>query len=336
MQPIPIRARLGGLTLSNVWATAVVTVSIGVTFMFRMSSIDLAYHVRAGEAILATHGAPSIDTFTFSMVGRPWLDQQWGAQVLLALVYRAGGWAAMGFFHARARGRHVLVPLARLPTRGASSRLSAALTLGGFAVCFYNAGMRPQTMAYPLFTGTLWILADRRAHPRRLWAPPVRDGRLGERARELPARPRPDRALVGSRIAVTRGDEELDAPVGALGLVATVVGPYGSAVWRYAIGIRPTNGSSDTSKSGRRRPSARSTARSSSSRRLRSSHSLRVGERRPMCSRCVWLGSFFLLGLSTARGEVWWGFVFPVIWRDSSSKVPSQRPQEARRKTGVW
>ena len=169
MQPIPIRARLGGLTLSNVWATAVVTVSVGVTFMFRMSSIDLAYHVRTGEAILATHGAPSIDAFTFSMVGRPWLDQQWGAQVLLALVYRAGGWAAMGFFHGALVGATFWFLWLACRARGASSRLSAALTLGGFAVCFYNAGMRPQTMAYPLFTGTLWILADRRAHPRRLW-----------------------------------------------------------------------------------------------------------------------------------------------------------------------
>ena len=76
------------------------------------------------------------------------------------------------FFHAALVGATFWFLWLACRARGASARLSAALTLGGFAVCFYNAGMRPQTMAYPLFTGTLWILADRRAHPRRLWVLP--------------------------------------------------------------------------------------------------------------------------------------------------------------------
>ena len=75
------------------------TVSVGVTLMVRMS-----YHrsprTTCGPAgrYIATHGAPSIDAFTFSMLGRPWLDRR-SYQVLLALVYRASRWAAMGFFH---------------------------------------------------------------------------------------------------------------------------------------------------------------------------------------------------------------------------------------------
>src|SRR5206468_2077650 len=83
------------------------------------------------EAILATHGAPSIDAFTFSMAGRTWLDQQWGAQVLLALVFRAGGWAAMGFFHAALVGATFWFLWLACRARGASARLSATLTLVG-------------------------------------------------------------------------------------------------------------------------------------------------------------------------------------------------------------
>ena len=131
------------------------------------------------------------------MVGRPWLDQQWGAQVLLALVYRAGGWAAMGFFHGALVGVTFWFLWLACRARGASARLSAALTLGGFAVCFYNAGMRPQTMAYPLFTGMLWILADRRAHPRRLWILPVVMVVWANVHGSFPLGSRPDRALVG-------------------------------------------------------------------------------------------------------------------------------------------
>ncbi len=329
MQPIPIRARLGGLTLSNVWATAVVTVSIGVTFMFRMSSIDLAYHVRAGEAILATHGVPSIDAFTFSMVGRPWLDQQWGAQVLLALVYRAGGWAAMGFFHGALVGAAFWFLWLACRSRGASSRLSAALTLGGFAVCFYNAGMRPQTMAYPLFTGTLWILADRRAHPRRLWILPFVMVVWANVHGSFPL----GLVLIGLSWAEDRRDRAVTKnatlAVGVIGLVATAVGPYGLAVWRYAIGI-----STNERILGHIQEWAATTIRSPDGAVFFISALAIVAflARRGTKTQWLtlaWLGSFFLLGLSAARGEVWWGFVFPVIMAGLIVEKPVA-PEDAR------
>ena len=43
----------------------------------------------------------------------------------------------------------------------------------------------------------------------------------------------------------------------------------------------------------------------------------------------AWLGSFFLLGLSAARGEVWWGFVFPVIMAGLIVEKPVA-PEDAR------
>ena len=310
-------ARLGGLTLSNVWATAVVTLSVGVTFMFRMSSIDLAYHIRAGETILATHGAPSIDAFTFSMAGRPWLDQQWGAQVLLALVYRRGGWAAMGFFHAALVGATFWFLWLACRARGASARLSAALTLGGFVVCFYNAGMRPQTMAYPLFTGMLWILADRRAHPRRLWVLPVVMVVWANVHGSFPLGLVLIGLSLGSRIGVTarrRSTRRL-----SVGVHRT--GRHG---WRARTGSAcgATRSASRRTRRilGHIEEWAATTIRSPDGARL-----LRLGARIVVvpgasgARRPEWLtlalarNRSSLLGLSAARGEVWWGFVFPVI-----------------------
>ena len=281
--------------------------------MFRMSSIDLAYHLRAGESILSTHAAPSVDTFTFSVAGRAWLDQQWGAQVLLALVYRAGGWAAVATFHGALVGAAFWFLWLACRARGASARLSAALTLGGFVVCFFNAGMRPQTMAYPLFTATLWILADRRAHPRRLWILPGPHDGVGERARELPARSRPDRSRMDRGSTRSHGDEEGDLRGRSVGLDRHGDRPVRGG--RLAVRGRhlhqpkdprayPGMGSDDHPL-GRRSALLHLGARR---RRVPGTTGTKTG-----AIDLLWLGSFFLLGLSAARGEVWWGFVFPVI-----------------------
>src|SRR2546422_766618 len=65
------------------WASLVVLVPVVVALLSRMGTTDLTYHIRAGDGILATHSLPRVDTYTFSVAGRPWLDQQWGAQIVL-------------------------------------------------------------------------------------------------------------------------------------------------------------------------------------------------------------------------------------------------------------
>src|SRR5437899_5448542 len=81
------------------WASLVVLVPVVVALLSRMGTTDLTYHIRAGDGILATHSLPRVDTYTFSVPGQPWLDQQWGAQIVLALGHR-GGWATLAFLQA--------------------------------------------------------------------------------------------------------------------------------------------------------------------------------------------------------------------------------------------
>lgn len=325
-----IRARFGRLTLSNVWATAVVTLSVGVALMSRMSSVDLAYHLRAGEAILSTRGVPSVDTFTFSVAGRVWLDQQWGAQLVLTLVSRAGGWVGLAMFHAALVGATFWFLWLACRARGASARLSAALTLSGFVVCFLNAGMRPQTMAYPLFTATLWILAGRQAHPRRLWLLPILIAVWANVHGSFPL----GLFLIVLAWVEDRRDhaatKNSTLPVAVVGLLATVVGPYGIGVWRYTIDV-----STNERILGYIQEWGPTTIRSIDgalfflSALASVAFLARRGTKTDVLS-LVWLGSFFLLGLSLARGEVWWGFVFPVtmaglIVESRSSTAAEQR-----------
>ena len=94
--PVEGRARpRRGLTMDGVWAALPVLVPLLVALMSSMNAVDLAYHVRAGDLMLDTHAIPRIDTFTFTVRGTAWLDQQWGAQLLIAIAHRMGGWAAL-------------------------------------------------------------------------------------------------------------------------------------------------------------------------------------------------------------------------------------------------
>ena len=76
-----------------------------------MRAIDLAYHVQAGELTLHTGEIVRADPFTFTRSGLPWLNQQWGAQVVFASAHRIWGWAGVAGIYAAAIGSRLLPSL---------------------------------------------------------------------------------------------------------------------------------------------------------------------------------------------------------------------------------
>lgn len=52
------------------------------------------WHIRVGDVIFA-HGFPHTDPFTWSYAGQRWIPQQWGAECLMSLLHRLGGFDAM-------------------------------------------------------------------------------------------------------------------------------------------------------------------------------------------------------------------------------------------------
>jgi hypothetical protein len=70
-------------------ASGVVAVALPVlgATLAPMSTIDLAYQVRAGDLMLSARDVLRSDPFTFTAAGAPWVDQQWGAQVFFAVVH---------------------------------------------------------------------------------------------------------------------------------------------------------------------------------------------------------------------------------------------------------
>lgn len=61
--------------------------------LFRDS--DTGWHIRNGESILRNATLPRTDPYSFSKAGQPWISWEWGSDVLMGLVYRAGGLRAI-------------------------------------------------------------------------------------------------------------------------------------------------------------------------------------------------------------------------------------------------
>ena len=81
------------MTLRRLWAFLAVGLPVLGTLIANLSAVDLADHLRAGELLLATGRIPTTDTFTFTAAGATWLNQQWGAQAILAAVLGSAGGA---------------------------------------------------------------------------------------------------------------------------------------------------------------------------------------------------------------------------------------------------
>ena len=57
---------------------------------------DLFWHLRAGEATLESGRPLLVDTFSFTRAGQAWINHSWLSQLGIALLFRAGGYLALG------------------------------------------------------------------------------------------------------------------------------------------------------------------------------------------------------------------------------------------------
>src|SRR5215210_5301930 len=134
--------RAGLLSLDRIWTLIAVTIPVIGGLALSMSTVDLTYHIRLGEEIL--HGTlPGTDTFTFSVPGAAWTDQQWLAQAVMALTHRTGSWNGLLLLKAGLIGLTFSFVLAACRAAGASARAAAALTTVSYLLSSQNLGMRP-------------------------------------------------------------------------------------------------------------------------------------------------------------------------------------------------
>ena len=299
------------LSIDRTWTLIALAIPLVGGLALTMSTVDLTYHVRLGEQIL--HGTlPRTDAFTFSAPGGSWVDQQWLAQAILAIVFRADGWNTVLLLKAALIGGGFALVFAACRASGASVRAAAGLTVASYLLSSQNLGMRPQLFAVPLFAATLWISATRRANPRRQWAIPV--------LAMLWANLHGSFVLAPALVAFDWLEDRRERAPGArrtlvIGLVAglaTLLNPFGLGVWTYAveIGTNPTI----TRFASEWEPT---TIRSFTGAGLFASavvvawFIIRRPEPVPWPT-LLRLVFFFALALPAIRGVVWWAMVAPV------------------------
>jgi hypothetical protein len=225
------------LSTRRLWLFLAVALPVLAALAADLPSVDLAYHLRAGDDILRTGAIPSTDTYTFTAAGERWLDQNWGAQVLLALVFRIAGWTGLAILRAALVGLVFGSVLAACRRLGVGDRTAALLTLGAFVVASFTLALRPQLFGIAIVAMILLLTTYRRERPRLLW--------LAVPLIAVWANIHGSFVLgIGLLGLVWIGDlrdggrsRHLALAVATASAVAASLNPAGLELWRYAAGI---------------------------------------------------------------------------------------------------
>ena len=226
-------------TLSELWVFLAIALPVLAALLATLPTVDLAYQLRAGAGIIAGRGIPSEDTWTFTAAGLPWLDQQWGAQVVLGAVHGLAGWTGLAILRALMVALMTAFVLAaiRRTAPAMPRRTAALLTLATFVVMSPALALRPQLFGLVLFAATLFVLAGRADRTRWLWTLPV----IAMAWANVHGSFILALVLVGfacledlvARRPIARQMLLLAALTGAM----TLVNPFGIGVWSYALGL---------------------------------------------------------------------------------------------------
>jgi hypothetical protein len=235
--PATVRGLVPRLSLPALWACLAVLLPVLGALLAPISTVDLAYGVRAGGIVLDSRALPSPDPFTFTAAGLAWLDQQWAAQAIFAVLFRAGGWALLAIVRTALVGLVAWLVFRASRSSGAGTRLAASLTLAGFAVGLVALALRPQLLAMVFFATTLALLAMRTSRPGLVWSIPLIVAVWANVHGSFFLGPAAVMAAwLGDLVGGRSGTRRLLALAG-LSAAATLVGPYGVGVWSYALGV---------------------------------------------------------------------------------------------------
>ncbi len=267
---------------------------------------DVAYQIRTGQLMFASGALVDTDPFTFTVMGEPWLNQQWGASVALALGFDVTGWAGLLLIRAVLIGLTFGLIYAACRGSGATAIVSSLVTLGTFVVAATNLALRSQTFGLLFFAAVVALLVYRRKYPWLLaliplvmmaWANTHGSFFIGWAAIGFAAL---EDIVSRSRIAIAT------IAVGLLAVAATLLNPWGVAMWEYVVGLSTnplisllvTEWQATTLES----PTGIFFFGSVALVLLL----LLVGGRTISWLQLAWLAALALVGLMAVRGVAWW------------------------------
>jgi hypothetical protein len=136
-----------------------------------LSDCDTGWHIRTGEWIVANHGVPARDIFSFSRAGDPWYAWEWLSDVVFAWLNRGGGLAAVVLFSILLIAVTSML-LFRLARRKSNAIVALVATMVAAAASSVHWLARPHLFTllfFVLFYGALEHVRDGRT---RVWGVP--------------------------------------------------------------------------------------------------------------------------------------------------------------------
>lgn len=303
------------MTLANLWRFLAVALPALGALIANLPSVDLTYHLRAGDEILANRAIPTTDSWTWTVFGEPWFDQQWLAQIALTATYHLGGWTGLVVLRAALVAVTFGLLGAAISRRnpGLGSRTVALLVIAAFALSAVGLALRPQLFGLALFAVTLLLLELRRERPRVVWAIPavaILWANLHGSFILLPVLC----GLAWLEDLHDRAPRRFELPLVALVSIAiSALNPAGVGVWGYAASL-----ASNPTLSARVTEWQPTTLRDGQGMLFWASVAAVVailarGRRRASWPALAWLGVFAYLGAVAVRGLAWWPLVAAVV-----------------------
>ena len=128
---------------------------------------DTYWHIAAGRWMLAHGAVLTHDPFSFTMHGAPWIAHEWGAELLIAAIYRFAGWAGLVFLAAACFGATVAYLLRFLLARMEPLHAVLFTFLAG-SMLLPSLLARPHELVWPLtavWVGTLVAASEEHRAP---------------------------------------------------------------------------------------------------------------------------------------------------------------------------
>lgn len=119
---------------------------------------DTGWHIRTGDYILDHRAIPHHDIFSFSKPGQTWFAWEWGADVVFALLVRAGGLKALVLFCGVLIALFVTLLFRLALARGANPFITLALSLLAIGATSIHYLARPHLFTLVLLPVSLAIL----------------------------------------------------------------------------------------------------------------------------------------------------------------------------------
>ncbi|MGB6453238.1 MAG: hypothetical protein WBH47_01995 [Streptosporangiaceae bacterium] len=119
---------------------------------------DTFWQIRVGLLTMAHHSIPATDTFSWTMHGKPYLQNSWGFDVLMAIAYRLGGLPGTAILCALITLGMIALVLALARKLGGSATASAIVFLLASPVLVGFLTARPQLVDYAAVPALILLL----------------------------------------------------------------------------------------------------------------------------------------------------------------------------------